>query len=331
MVYFLFDNPADKQNMEFLKKYCTASFELRFPKEQCKSIKSIVSLCSECIRDSSKSDTIICWYDFMGIICWWLCRLTFRNRNIVVLNILLKNKKSLKNRIARILYKQALKSKNLLATVTSKEYGESVNRLLGIRKDYILLHDIYYEEYDIGYTGYIQDNSVFCGGRNGRDWDFLFKLANQMPDIQFNVVMPLSVFEKYKNTFGDNVNVKTEIPGSEFLKLMCQSSLVLMPLNTEAPAGLIVIFQAVANCKLIITTDTVTTREYFGNQRGVLCENDLGDWEKQVRYWLSHKKEAQAKALNLRNYLENDCSNKKYAETLNRLVNGNYDEFLDCR
>lgn len=65
---------------------------------------------------------------------------------------------------------------------------------------------------------------------------------------------------------------------------MCQPSLVLMPLNTEAPSGLIVIFQAVANCKLIITTDTVTTREYFGNQRGVLCENDLGDWEKQVRY-----------------------------------------------
>ena len=35
MVYFLFDNPADKKNMEFLKEYDTASFKLLFPKEQC--------------------------------------------------------------------------------------------------------------------------------------------------------------------------------------------------------------------------------------------------------------------------------------------------------
>ena len=43
---------------------------------------------------------------------------------------------------------------------------------------------------------------------------------------------------------------------------MCQSSLVVMPLDTEAPAGLIAFFQAAANGRMSITSDTVTTREY---------------------------------------------------------------------
>lgn len=320
MVYFLFDNPADKKNMKFLKEYDTASFRLIFPQEQCKSIKSMVSTCRDCIGNSGEGDTIICWYDFMGIICWWLCRVLHKKRKIVALNILLKNKKSIKNRIARILYRPALKSKNLVATVTSKKYGESVNRLLGIKKQYILLHDIYHGDYDIRYVGQVQENSVFCGGRNGRDWNFLFKLAAQMSDVQFNIVIPNVVFDKYKNVSGDNVNVKTEIPEPEFLKLMCQSSLVLMPLDTEAPAGLIAIFQAAANWKLIITSDTVTTREYFENQRGVLCKNNLGVWEKEIRYWLEHQDEGKIRVEKLRLFLEEECSERKYAQTLMKLV-----------
>lgn len=46
----------------------------------------------------------------------------------------------------------------------------------------------------------------------------------QMPDIQFNIVVPKTIFEEYENNSGDNVNVKTEIPEPEFIKLMCQSS-----------------------------------------------------------------------------------------------------------
>ena len=319
MVYFLFDNPADKKNMEFLKEYDTASFKLLFPKEQCLSVQSMIRVCNDCIRNSSKGDTIICWYDFMGILCWWLCKILHKNRKIVALNILLKNKKSLKNQIARILYRPALKSKNLVATVTSKEYGVSINSLLGIKKQCVLLHDIYHGEYDIEYAGQVQENSVFCGGRNGRDWDFLFKLAKEMPDIQFNIVAPTAVFEEYKNFSVDNLNVKTEIPEPDFLRLMCQSAIVLMPLNTEAPAGLIAMFQAAANGKLIITTDTVTTREYFAKDRGVLCENNLGEWGKRIRYWLEHQDEGKVRSEKLRLFLEEKCSERKYTETLMKI------------
>lgn len=320
MIYFLFDNPADKKTMEFLKEYDTATFRLIFPQEQCKSIKSMMRTCRDCIGDSGKGDTIICWYDFMGILCWWLCRVLHKKRKIVALNILLKNKKSLKNRIVRILYRPALKSRNLVATVTSKAYGEAVNKLLDIKTQYILLHDIYHDEYSIGYIGKVQENSVFCGGRNGRDWNFLLQIAEQMPDVQFNIVVPKAAFEKYKNAFGDNVNVKTEIPETEFIELMCKSSLVLMPLDTEAPAGLIVMFQAAGNGKLIIASDTVTTKEYLAADRGVLCANSLNEWERQIRYWLAHQDKGKVRAEKLRLFLEKECSEKKYAETLMKLV-----------
>lgn len=322
MVYFLFDNPADKKNMEFLKEYNTASFKLLFPHKQCKSIKNLLKVCNDCIQKSVEGDTIICWYDFMGIFCWWLCRILHKKRGIVVLNILLKDKQSLKNKVARMLYRPVLKAENVRATITSKEYGEFVNRLLGIKKQYILLHDIYHGGYDIGYVGKVRENSVFCGGRNGRDWGFLFELVKRMPDIQFNIVVPKAVFEEYENVSRDNVNLKTEIPEPEFIKFMCQSSLVLMPLDTEAPAGLIAIFQAAANGKLVITNDTVTTREYFGEQRGVLCKKDLVEWEKQIRYSLEHQDEGKARSKKLKLFLEQECSEKKYAETLMELVEG---------
>lgn len=320
MVYFLFDNPADKQNLVFLKKYSTSSFNLIFPRSQCKSIKSMLKVCYKCIQKSTDGDTIICWYDFMGILCWWLCRLLRKKRYIIVLNILLKNKHSLKNSMVRMLYRSVLKSENVRATVTSEEYGLYVNEFLGIEKKFTLLHDIYHGSYNIGYKEGIQENSVFCGGRNGRDWKFLFGLAEKMPDVHFNIVVPKEQFRLYKNKFGSNVTVKSEISEFNFLKLMCQSSIVLMPLNTEAPAGLIVMFQAAANRKLIIATDTVTTREYFANDRGVLCERSFGEWSKQIRFWLSHKKESEKRAIQLQHFLENECSEPKYAEILQQLT-----------
>ena len=148
----------------------------------------------------------------------------------------------------------------------------------------------------------------------------MFQLAQTMPDIRFNVVLPKEQFMQYVGHIGKNVQIKTEIPERDFLTLMCQSSLVLMPLDTEAPAGLIAMFQAAANGKLIISTDTVTTREYLSGPRGVLCKRDIEEWKKQIRYWLEHKTEAQKQALNFLKFLESECSEQKYAVILQRLV-----------
>ena len=175
MVYMLFDNPADKQNMTFLNGNETAKIRQVYPSKKCNSTKEMLAACKDIIKKSADGDTIICWYDFMAVLCWWLCKVQFKNRKIIALNILLKDKATTKNKVAKLLYKPVLKSKKVQATVTSKKYGEHLNEMLRIHKRYTLLHDTYHGGYSIEYEGEVVPNSVFCGGRNGRDWEFLIK------------------------------------------------------------------------------------------------------------------------------------------------------------
>ena len=167
-IYMLFDNPADKQNMTFLNGNETTKIRQVYPSKKCNSTKEMLAVCKDMIKQSAEGDTIICWYDFMAVLCWWLCKVQFKNRKIIALNILLKDKATAKNKLAKFLYKPMLKSKKVKATVTSKKYGEHLNEMLGIQKQYTLLHDTYHGGYSIEYEGEVEPNSVFCGGRNGR-------------------------------------------------------------------------------------------------------------------------------------------------------------------
>lgn len=316
MVYMLFDNPADKQNMTFLNGYETAKIQQVYPSQKCNSTKEMIVACKDIIKQSADGDTIICWYDFMAVLCWWLCKVQFKNRKIIALNILLKNKATAKNKLAKFLYKPMLKSRKVQATVTSKKYGEYLNKMLGIQKKYTLLHDIYHGGYSIGYKEAAIPNTVFCGGRNGRDWGFLIKIAQAMPEVTFNCVMPRDKFEQYKENFGKNMVVKSDIPEREFLEIMCQSQLVVMPLDTEAPAGLIAFYQAAVNGKMSIASDTVTMQEYFADGRGALCGMNVEDWKNKIQYYLQHREEADSSAVRFKNFLESECSEEKYAKIL---------------
>lgn len=320
MIYMLFDNPEDKNNMKFLYNYETADIQQVYPPYKCNSVKDMLNVCNDMIKQSTHDDTIICWYDFMAVLCWWLCKLKLKKRKVVALNILLKDKDTLKNKLAKFLYRKMLKSNNVQATVTSKNYGEHLNQILKINKKYTLLHDIYHGNYNIGYSGITIPNTVFCGGRNGRDWNFLIKIAKSMPEVVFNCVMPKNIYKQYENQFSTNMKVLSDVPEKRFLEFMCESQLVVMPLDTEAPAGLIAFYQATANGKMSITSDTVSTQEYFTDGRGALCINDIDDWKNNIQYYLEHNEVCDMKVERLKNFLENDCSEEKYAKTLWEIV-----------
>lgn len=319
--YMLFNMPP-WSGWKFLhdSEYEISKINFIYQKKHLLSIGALVQACEECIKETKENDTIVCAYDLMGVLCWWLCKLQHKKRNIIAINILLKTKKTLKNKILKILYRVALKSKNFHATVTSVEYGQWINGQLGISSRYTLLHDTYRGGYS-EYTGIpVKRNSIFCGGRNGRDWKLLAQIAEKMPDTIFNLVMPQQCFEEYKSFFGKNVNAKFDIPEDEFAKLMLESELMVMPLNTEAPAGLIVLFHAAGSDKLVITTNTVTTREYFGNGKGVLCGNSIDEWIEQIKYWQNHSDKAKEYVNRCNEFLEDECSERKYAETLMQLI-----------
>lgn len=184
---------------------------------------------------------------------------------------------------------------------------------LGIKKNFFLLHDVYHDYYKINDNSIsVNPKSVFCGGHNGRDWNFIIQLAHNMPDITFNLVMPIDVYNKYKATLPDNVNAKYNIPLNEFMEEMCKSAVVALPLDTEAPAGLIVMFQAVANMKYIITTDTMTTREYLAEGKGCLLPNNVTIWTKTIKERVERKEDNEIAATKLLHFLQTDCNEKMF-------------------
>ena len=226
----------------------------------------------------------------------------------------MKNKPTFKNKIVSYLYKLALQANNVEATVTSLEYGEALNSQLRIKSSYMLLHDVYPfdKKEETEYKNY--GNKVFCGGNNGRDWELAIKIGQSMPNVHF--------IQKYyaKIKISDNIHIFGNVSLVEFNKLLQESSIVMLPLNTDAPAGLIVIFQAASQQKTVITTSTPVTKEYIDNETGVLCENNIDQFRKEIEYHLQHPDIARAKGKALYNKLRSECSKELYTSKLYNIL-----------
>lgn len=321
MIYLLFDNPGDKNRMSFIRQLTTMVMKEIYSPKGKRLIAGWLHGCRSVLSQSHSGDVIVCWYDFQAVLCYWFAKLSFRQRKVVCINLLLKDKSSTKNKIVAWLYKKALKSKHFEASVTSVEYGIHLKERLGINKELFLLHDVFQDDYKVNAYLDICPNTVFCGGRNGRDWRFMLEVAKVMPDIQFHLVMSKVTYDEYHDELPSNVVARYNISMEDFMKEMCSCEIVALPLDTEAPAGLIVLFQAAANMKYIITTDTMTTREYLSDGRGCLLPNDVDVWKKAINEKLGNVKSNIIASEKLLNFLESECSERKFVEGVETMIN----------
>lgn len=319
MIYILYDKPKSMEDMSFIVSEIEEECIEVYPECRCDSIKKVLHFCNSIYAKLNDGDVVICWYDFMGVIIWWLSKIRRKEIEIIALNILLKDKKTIKNAIAKSLYRLVLKSESVIATVTTKAYGVELNRILGLNKDYYILHDPYHETFRISSICNEKNNTVFCGGRNGRDWTLMIEVAQNLKNVNFLFVMSSADFEIFKSSMSSNVTVKTDVPYDIFLKYMCESEIVALPLNTWAPAGLTVLFQAIANNKLVLTTGTVSTEEYLSVTPELLCYTKE-DWLQKIEYYLKRTTERQCICKKLKQSIEQMCSEKNYSQTINRIV-----------
>ena len=319
MVYLLLDNPSDSERLSFLSRHIHAK-EVYSPVNK-KLMVAWLKGAYRCLCLSEPDDCIVCWYDFQAVLFYFLELAFFKKkRKIVCLNILLKDKDTWKNKVVSYMYKVMLSDMNVMASVTSKEYGVHVRERLGINKELFLLHDVFYDSYTVKSAVRVNPNTVFCGGRNGRDWNFIIKVAKAMPDVTFHLVMPNPLFKEYGSRLPDNVNGKSNLGVDDFMREMCSCEIVALPLDTEAPAGLIVLFQAAANKKYVITTDTMTTREYLSEGRGCLIPNDVRTWTKAIRDKLGRVDTNMEASEKLLKFLNKECSVNKYVEQVNKIL-----------
>lgn len=231
----------------------------------------------ESLKKSRSEDIIICFLDVMGLYVFLLSVLLFKRREIVVINIMFNEGHDLITTIKRILYKWMLKCEHVHPTVTSSELSLAYGELFGLPlKKFHLLHDCYG---DLEKTQVLPDEVeeyIFCGGSNGRDWETIKKVAALLPHLSFVVVGPKE--DSLGFELPANLTYYHNIPYDRFQILIRGCSFLALPLNTEAPAGLIVLFTAGLMSKAVITTDNYTMREYItSGEDGILIK--MGDSE----------------------------------------------------
>lgn len=273
------------------------------------------------LMKSSNGEVIVTWYDFQGILCFLFSKLLFKKRKFVIVNLLLKDKSTMKNRLASWLYKITLTAKNVRASVTSEAYGRMLNQKLGTHLTFPVVRDVYFDSYSIPIDSVVRKCPyVFCGGGNARDWDFMFSVARNMPDVMFHFVMRTNDYQRYKEIRDQNIVIKVEIPEDEFIREVAGCSLCTLPLQTNAPAGLIVLFMAGMQDKLVIITQTLTSAEYITNERGETLENHVDSWNDSIRYYLDNPIIAHEKGKRLHQFIENECSPKSFCRGIFKMI-----------
>ena len=77
-------------------------------------------------------------------------------------------------------------------------------------------------------------------------------------------------------------------------------------------------FEAAANGKLILTSDTPTTEEYFGDEQRL--GKDVGEWRERILYYLSHDEERKAHAARFCRFLKDECGEQQFAKVVKGMV-----------
>lgn len=274
------------------------------------------------IRSSKRGDVIVCFLDMQGVLLFWLCRFMLCRREIFAINLLLKDKQSRKNKLAKFLYRQALRSRHFHASVTSMAYGEWIKDVLGVNADLSLVRDVCldYYAYAAPPVDAINLKSVICAGRNGRDWDLIVNVAKKMTSVNFNLVMPQGAYNRLHDSFPHNVNAYAEIEFSEYKRMLAESMAVCLPLETEAPAGLMVVFQAALNEKPVFISETVTSQEYVTPETGYPLPNDVDAWVQALDSAFKQPAQMLAKANRLHDYIKMECSQDNYVKQIDTMI-----------
>ena len=319
-IFLLFDK-KEKNSFLYtgLKAHYSNVFEIDNPKDS--NIKTWMKGALQLLRMSDKNDILICWFDFQAVLCYWFSLLLFQKRNIIALNIMLKDKPTIKNKCVSYLYKKALTNKRFKATFATKEYANLCCGKLKIDIDKPILRDVYIPSIQAKKQ---QDNkrSVFVGGRNARDWKTAFAVAEKMQDVSFTFVLPPDEYDKYISKNYANVQFHKSVTLNEFISLQKESSITYLPLNTEIPAGLIVLYQSAQIHQMVVTSDTCTTRGYITNGfSGALVPLfSVDEAIKTIDYYLANIDKRNFCCDNLLSFLELECNQNKYIETIIELI-----------
>lgn len=221
-----------------------------------------IKLAYRAVKYSKPEDILICVNYTSAVAVGYMSLVLGRKRNILALNMIAHKKFWFIEGLRRVLYRPIMKMSRFLITVNSEQYIAEYSRRFKVpsRKFYVLNDPI--QPVMLKMPEITERTFVFTGGEAKRDWETLFKACKALPDISFHCIAREKYFDK-RLEIPTNVELLFDTDYGTFLNKMKQASIVAIPLNSQSPAGLIVLLESASYYKPVIATRTPSTENYI--------------------------------------------------------------------
>jgi len=273
------------------------------------------------LKQSHQDDIMICVNFTSAIGLGYMSRILGKPRAIIALNMIAHQRSWPVEMIRRLLYRPVMRSKNFIITVNADVYIAEYSQRFQVQKQkFFVLHDpvqpIITNNSLNGHNTY-----VFTGGEAKRDWDTLFKACRNLPDLKFVCIAR----EKYfgiKTNVPANVEMLFDTDYRTFVDKMKAASIITLPLNSQSPAGLIVLLESAALNKPVIVTKTPSTQNYIQDGvNGFLVEQgSVEELTEKISILWSNKELQERFSTNLHEDLMKNYSTKAYVSRLLTII-----------
>lgn len=268
---------------------------------------------------------VVAW-NFVTGVCAIMASCLFRNRPpVVALNMIAHEKSKLHNLFRRLVYHWAFGTNRMLITANSSQLRDQYIESFRINPVSIsVLHDPWSRDYEVRPPDALDSGYAFSGGDTARDWDALLAAAQICPEIPFKVVARRMAWRP-KRQIPPNVSVVFDTSLDEFYTMARQSRIVLLPLNSNVTAGLIVLIRSLLLGRPVIATETPVLTPYFPDECGDLLV-PMGGVEEMAstlrRYWTDHElrvKRAAALQSHVLEHFSPDAYARQVADVVGRV------------
>lgn len=227
----------------------------------------------------NKYEVIVAWQQFYGLFYAFWLRLLKKKKStkLVIMTFIYKKKSGLKGRLYEKLMRYIVEGKYVDTFICfSEEECEMYSTFFNVAKRKFVSCKLEVEDscLDENVSEILEDDFYLAAGRSNRNYKFLCEAFGKMPSKKLVIICDSELPENIP----ENIVWKCNVHGSEYLDNVSRCKAVIVPLDTsygDISAGQLVIIQGMMFGKIVVATETLTTREYIHDQQnGLLINNN---------------------------------------------------------
>ncbi len=273
------------------------------------------------IKKSKENDVLICWNFTTSIACGYICKIFRKRRVILGLNIIAHRRNRFIDMVRKIIFFPILNNPNFFLTVNSPLYIDDYSKRFNVKKEKFFILNDPIPSSEIQPFNY-GNSYIFVGGEAQRDWETLFNACYHVPQIKFVCIARKKYFD-HSLKIPSNVELYFDTNQKTFNDYMRNACMVIIPLKSKLPCGLIILLEASLMQKPIIATNTPSISNYIKNgERGILVEQgDSKELVEKIKVLYNDIEIQKRLTANLLNYVIANHSRDNYLIKLMEIVN----------